>query len=133
MSTFASQSPTAVLAEPGESYGLHIALNVRGCDPAVTSDPASMRDWVADLVALLGMVPYGETFCEAFGHADPVTSGLTVVQLIETSSIVCHVSDLYRVAYVDIFSCRDYDVHRAAEFTREAFGADEARMVVMHR
>lgn len=133
MSTFASTSPHVVLAERGQAYGQHIAMNVKGCDPALTSDPDHMRDWVTDLVDEIGMTAYGPALVESFGHADPVTAGLTVLQLIETSSIVCHVSDLYLVAYVDLFSCKDYDVHRAAEFTRNRFGATAVGMVVLHR
>lgn len=133
MTSHASTPLPAQLADPGRQYGLHTVLNVLGCDPFLTADPHHMRDWVTDLVVQLGMTAYGPAFVESFGHADPVTSGLTVVQLIETSSIVCHVSDLYRIAYVDIFSCRDYDIHAAAEFTRERFDGTEVRMVVVHR
>ena len=53
------------------------------------------------------MVPFGEPQIHRFGSGNK--AGLTLVQLIETSNITGHFCDESGDAYLDVFSCKDYD------------------------
>ena len=55
-----------------------------------------------------------------FGSGDK--KGYPLLQLIETSNITAHFSEDTNAAYIDIFSCKEFDVERVAEFTKEFFG-----------
>src|SRR3954454_17957998 len=89
-----------------EALGWHLVLDLYGC----RLDRMTGRDALAAFVRelcddVLGMKRFGEPIIEHFGHANPKTDGYSLVQLIETSSVVAHFSEERRSAYVDIFSC----------------------------
>ena len=56
-----------------------------------------------------------------------LTSGYSLVQLIETSSITAHFSEGKNSVYLNIFSCKSFDPADAAKFCQDYF---KARKVV---
>ena len=58
-------------------------------------------------------------------QTNPTTKGTSAVQFILTSTIVIHTLDLMRVAYVNIFSCKEFDTDEAAQFTAKWFGSTD--------
>ena len=67
-------------------------------------------------------------------QTNPKTKGTSAVQFILTSTIVIHTLDLMKAAYINIFSCEDFDTDEAARFTAEWFGsADWTKNVVVRR
>jgi len=63
----------------------------------------------------------------------PKTKGTSAVQFILTSTIVIHTLVLMRAAYVNIFSCKDFDTDEAAQFTTKWFGSTEWTAKVVTR
>ena len=60
--------------------------------------------------------------------------GTSAVQFILTSTIVIHTLDLMKAAYVNIFSCKNFNTDQAAEFTADWFGStDWTSNVVVRR
>ena len=53
-----------------------------------------------------------------------MTSGYTLVQLIETSSITAHFSENTGSIYLNVFSCKEFDPDDAAMFCKKYFGAN---------
>ncbi|OHA08892.1 MAG: hypothetical protein A3A44_02255 [Candidatus Sungbacteria bacterium RIFCSPLOWO2_01_FULL_60_25] len=106
-----------------EAYGKEITLDLYGCKPSVIRSRRKLQEYVDRLVALINMKKYGRTLIPHFGHDDPKTDGFSLVQLIETSSITGHFSELWNSAYINIFSCAPYDHARALAFTKKFFGA----------
>ena len=53
------------------------------------------------------------------------TKGTSAVQFILTSTIVIHTLDLMEAAYVNVFSCKEFDADEAAQFTAKWFGATD--------
>jgi hypothetical protein len=71
------------------------------------------------------MKRHGNLLIEWFGSADDKTGGFSFVQLIETSSVVGHVSESLGSLYLDVFSCRSFDARSAAEHAVAHFGASK--------
>ncbi|WP_019927342.1 S-adenosylmethionine decarboxylase family protein [Nocardia sp. BMG111209] len=115
------------------TFGMELILDLDGCDPAAIGDADTIRGYARELVELIGMKAYGEPIIEHFGHDDPVTSGYTLVQLIETSSVVGHFSEHLGRAYLNIFSCRRFDAETALRFTADWFGSHGARQTIIVR
>jgi S-adenosylmethionine/arginine decarboxylase-like enzyme len=115
-------------------FGQHLVMDLEGCDLAAITSRTTLERWVIPLVdEVLKMKRYGEAAIEHFGHEDPVTSGYTVVQLIETSSITAHFSDHLRTAHIDVFSCRNFDNDAVLAFCEETFGAQSTTWTVLGR
>lgn len=79
------------------------------------------------------MKRYGEPLIPHFGHENPITSGYSMVQLIETSSITGHFSEYKKSAYINIFSCAWYDPEKTAEFAQKFFEAKRVEKTLLKR
>src|SRR3972149_3409882 len=109
-----------------EEYGQELVLNLYMCDIARITSEESIREFVIKLCdEVIGMKRYGEALIPHFGHESPLTSGYSLVQLIETSSITAHFSEFKRSVYMNIFSCKWFDAKKTEEFCKQWFGAQE--------
>lgn len=107
-------------------YGYELVINLYDCDLGKMSSAEELKKFVIELTDnVIHMKRYGEPLIPNFGHDNPVTSGFSLVQLIETSSITGHFSDHQRSAYLNIFSCAPYDPEKTANFCKEFFLAQE--------
>ena len=111
------------------TYGWELTLNLYGCNLKVISSKKKIQEYTDKLCRLIKMEKFGKTLIPYFGHKKPHTQGYSLVQLIETSSIVSHFSESKKSAYINIFSCRAYDYKKAKKFTAEFF---EAKKVESH-
>lgn len=116
-----------------EEFGQELVLDLYQCDPKKISDGKHIRQFAIKLCDLIKMKRFGEPLVPHFGHRDPLTSGYSLVQLIETSSITAHFSDYKRSVYLNIFSCKWFDPVHAAEFAKEWFGAQRVRRKFLAR
>ncbi len=106
-----------------KTYGYELVLDLYRCDPKKIRSKKALQKYVDTLCKLIKMKQYGKTLIPHFGHDKPFTSGYSLVQLIETSSITGHFSELWNSAHINIFSCKTYDPKKAVDFTKKFFGA----------
>lgn len=106
-----------------KDFGAELVLDLHGCDPVILRSRAKLDMFVRKLVRRIKMKRYGEPMLEHFGHGNPITSGYSLVQLIETSCITGHFSEGKNSIYLNIFSCKSFDPADAAEFCKEYFKA----------
>jgi len=102
-----------------DAWGLSSNIDVRGCDPALIRSAAHIQDYVIQLCKLINMTRYGDIQIHRFGTDNK--EGYSFFQLIETSNISGHFSEELNIAFIDIFSCREYDVEIVKQFTLEFF------------
>lgn len=115
-------------------FGKELILDLYDCDLTKISSEAEIRNFVEKLCdEVIKMKRFGEALIPHFGHANPVTSGFSLVQLIETSSVTGHFSEYKRSAYINIFSCAPFDPEETANFCQQFFGAKRLRKRHLHR
>ncbi len=115
-----------------EAWGLHTNVDIHHCDPALIRDAEAIKGFVIKLCELIGMKRFGETTIVDFGEDERV-SGYSMTQLIETSLISAHFANQSNAVYLDIFSCKYYDPHEAAEFARSFFKGKDCSINVVFR
>jgi S-adenosylmethionine/arginine decarboxylase-like enzyme len=108
-------------------WGYMLSLDLARCSPAAIRCPYVIRDFSATLVRRIDMTAYGAPHIVRFGTGNK--AGYTLVQLIETSNICGHFCEQDNAAFLDIFSCKPYEVEDAVAVVREFF---EPQMVVRH-
>ncbi len=115
-------------------YGMELVLDLYGCDPQIIRSEAALRRYVDELCNLIRMEKYGDCYLPYFGLKNEHTAGYSLLQFIETSSITGHFSEGKNAAYINIFSCREFDPEKATAFTKEFFKARrvEKRLYVRH-
>ncbi len=114
-----------------EYWGYHLILDCSNCDKAVISSEKELRAFIKDLVDTIDMKAYGEPTITWFGSGK--TTGYSLVQLIETSSITGHFVDETGEAYIDIFSCQFFDTELAKKVIRDFFKPKKIKTVYLTR
>lgn len=114
-----------------KAWGKSISLDLYNCDLEKISNPEIIVAYVAQVIKEIKMVAHGPCHIERFGAGS--LEGYSALQFIETSSITIHCDEPERRAFIDIFSCKDFDVDHAEEFSKNYFGADASRLVMLVR
>ena len=116
-----------------EPFGWLLAVDAYGCKVDRLTTAKHIVAFVTYLCDdVLRMRRFGEPILSWFGASSPKTEGYSVVQLIETSSVVGHFSGYRQSAHIDIFSCAPYDPEAVKAACSAWFAADalEAHYVV---
>ena len=109
-------------------WGMSTSVDLYDCNPSTIRDAKKIKEYVKQLCDLIEMKTYGKCSVVHFGD-DPKVSGFSMTQLIETSLISGHFANNTNAAYLDIFSCKWYDVDKMVGFSRNFFEA----MYVIHK
>jgi S-adenosylmethionine decarboxylase len=124
---------TAAGPDPRVPFGLHLIVDLAGCDPAVVADGDALKGLILGLCEVIGMEPYGPAWAERFALHDPVAAGWTVVQPITTSLVSLHASESRSSICLDVFSCRDFDADAAVDFAVKVLGGHVVQRSVLTR
>ena len=108
-----------------EFWGYHLIVNAAGANMAAISSHEVVQAFAKDLVKRIDMVAYGEPQTVRFGSGNK--EGITLVQLIETSNIMCHFVEEDRgdgtgSYYLDVFSCKTFDQADVIKCCEDYFG-----------
>jgi len=111
-----------------ESYGKELILDIHNCDVSKFNRidiERYIRVLCNDVIDMeredLHWWDY-EDDPEGYKEAPSHLKGTSCVQFIKTSTIVIHsLVDLKKI-FIDIFSCKDFDVEKAVSFTGGYFG-----------
>ena len=120
-------------------YGLELILDLHECN-AARFNRRDITTFCRELCELIDMERCDLHFWDDVGvpenkrQTHPKTKGTSAVQFILTSTIVIHTLDLMKAAYINIFSCKEFDTDEAAQFTANWFAsADWTANVVVRR
>ncbi|MEW5897004.1 MAG: S-adenosylmethionine decarboxylase [Nanoarchaeota archaeon] len=102
-------------------WGRSVSLNLHGCEPKLLKDPKALEYFAHKLSKLLRMKRMGPTEVKRFGHGD--LRGYSMIQFIETSSIVAHFDEKGQRAFIDVFSCKKYNPKIVIKFCKDYFKA----------
>jgi S-adenosylmethionine/arginine decarboxylase-like enzyme len=112
-------------------WGKLATINLYGCDPGKIKNKKIIADFLKELCKKIDMKPYGKPQIKRFGEAD--LEGYSALQFIETSSITIHFDETENRAFIDIFSCKDFNAKEAEKFSKEFFNAKKSKKKTMIR
>lgn len=112
-------------------WGRSVIVDLHGCEKSLLKDPEVIRRFTRELCELLKMKRVGPVQLKRFGHGK--LRGYSVVQFIETSTIVCHFDEHGDRSFIDVFSCKKYNPEKVAFFCKNFFNANDASMYVEER
>ena len=121
-----------------KSYGKELILDIHNCDSS-TFTRRSIRDFFKELCTLIDMTRCKLFWWDDYGvppeeqETEPHMKGTSAIQFIKTSTITIHTLDLLQNAYVNIFSCKEFDVDAAQKFTKEWFKGEIVHSYVIER
>lgn len=118
--------------EKGNYWGLSLHIDLKDCDIELITSKPYIRKYIELLCKFIDMKPFGRPKIVYFGEEDRV-KGYSATQLIETSLLSAHFSDSLRTAYIDIFSCKWFDVDKAINFTSAFFKGEINNVNILKR
>jgi len=119
--------------EMKKNYGKELILDLFECDPKIIRSKKKILEYSNKICNLIKMKKYGKPTCERFGFGKDFTAGFSLVQLIESSLVSGHFSELWNKVYINIFSCKNFDDKKAAAFTEKFFKAKKIKNRVLIR
>jgi len=104
-------------------FGPHLTLDLYSCDKSVLNDENLIREFLHTLPDMLAMNKISEpSITKYLGKEDSFDKGgISAFVLIAESHISIHTFVEQRHAFIDIFSCKDFDVEKAVQFICEKF------------
>jgi len=121
-----------------KNYGLELILDLHNCDVS-TFNRESIDDYFESLCVEIEMQQCERFFWDDVGvpeedkQTSDHTTGTSAVQFILTSSIVIHTLEKMGNAYINIFSCKDFDADDAASFSCKWFRGHVANRTDIER
>ena len=119
-------------------YGLELVLDLHGCNTS-KFNRTDIDAYFTEICQRIDMQKCVVHFWDDVGVSTdeqqtlPHTKGTSAVCFILTSSIVIHTLDMLEAAYVNVFSCKEFDADLAATFTKEWFEADTCDPILIDR
>jgi S-adenosylmethionine/arginine decarboxylase-like enzyme len=112
-----------------DDYGKELILDLHDCNPA-TFTRESIEKFFAELCVQIDMEREDLHWWDDEGlppekcQTEPHLKGVSAVQFIKTSNITIHTLELLKAAYLNIFSCKDFDAGVAKRLAEEWFGGN---------
>lgn len=114
-------------------WGKHLIIDMAAGDKARVRSAEHISRFVETLIEAISMKAYGPPVLQHFAEHVPEAAGYSLVQLIETSAITGHFCDVSGDAYIDIFSCKDFDTDAAIDVVRTAFRPKHINFITLER
>ena len=115
------------------SYGPHLMLDLSGCDAEILDDLDACFKLLNELPEKIGMTKITQPYVFRYRGLIPEDEGITGVTIIAESHISLHTYPRKGFAFVDLFSCRPFDVKSAEEHLVQFFKCKSPTIHVQHR
>ena len=112
----------------GETYGKELILDLHNCD-ATRFNKMSLDKFFVELAELTDMELCARHWwtmddCPPEWRDIPHLNGISAVQFISTSNFTIHTLTDLKAVYLNIFTCKDFDVVEAVHFARKFFSGE---------
>ena len=115
-------------------FGLHVTIDASRCDKQKLASYSLVYDILNNLPAKIGMtkmtLPYVAKWLDKFADGTPGISGFV---MIAESHISIHTFPDQDYAFMDIFSCREFETEKAVKYMIGAFGAKKFKTNILKR
>ena len=114
-------------------YGPHLMLDLNDCNPAVLDDLEACFSLLNDLPEKIGMTKITQPYVFRYSAPVPEDEGITGLAIIAESHISLHTYPRKRFAFVDLFSCKPFDVQGARDHIVRFFQSKSPAFHVQER
>lgn len=116
-----------------DNFGPHLMIDMADCDAEKLNDLDRCFRFLNELPDLVGMTKITQPHVFPYEGLVPEDKGVTGVVVIAESHVSIHTFPLKKYAFVDVFSCKPFDVDKAAQFCTELFGCLSPNVMVTQR
>jgi S-adenosylmethionine decarboxylase len=102
-------------------WGYHLMVDCSNCNRDNIKNINVIKKFINSIIKACKMKKLGNIKIENLQNGNKELYGYSVVQLIHTSSIVCHFMDISGDTYIDIFSCKEFNCDKIIKIINEYF------------
>jgi S-adenosylmethionine decarboxylase len=96
-------------------YGPHLMLDLGECNPDILNDLDACFNLLNELPGEIGMTKITQPYVFRYSGQVPEDAGITGVTIIAESHISLHTYPHKNFVFVDLFSCKPFDVESAKD------------------
>jgi len=115
------------------TFGPHLMMDLRKCKNEKLSDYDLVFNVLSDLPEKIGMTKITQPYVFPYSGLVPEDKGITGTVIIAESHISVHTFQEKDYCFVDVFSCKDFDVDFAAQYLIKAFESKDYDKYVVNR
>jgi len=114
-----------------DSWGYHLMIDASGCNDNIKEKQKIIK-FVEELVPAIDMIAVGEPMIKYFPD-NGKNKGYSMTQFIETSDITCHFIENDKSLYLDVFSCKDFDISTVVKILKKYFAPKHIKKHFLYR
>jgi S-adenosylmethionine decarboxylase len=115
------------------SFGPHLTLDLVDCPEEILKNYDLHFNYLKTLPEIINMTPITQPYVFPYSGLVPEDKGITGIVIIAESHLSIHSFQEKRYSFIDIFSCKDFDVTQALKWTLEVFQPRSYKMNVVER
>ena len=116
-----------------KGYGPHLMLDLGECSPTILNDLNACFNLLNDLPEKIGMTKITQPYVFRYSGLIPEDAGITGVAIIAESHISLHTYPQKHFVFVDLFSCKPFDVEAAKDYIISFFQSKSPAVHVHER
>jgi len=116
-----------------ETFGPHLMLDLWECNTSKLEDYELVFNVLSELPDKIGMTKITQPYVFPYSGLVPEDKGITGTVIIAESHISIHTFQEKGHCFVDVFSCKDFDVDFAAEYLINTFESKQYDKYVVNR
>jgi S-adenosylmethionine decarboxylase len=102
-------------------FGPHLTLDLKGCPKEILQNYNLHFELLKNLPELIGMTPITQPYVFPYSGLLPEDKGITGIVIIAESHLSIHSFEEKGYTFIDMFSCKEFDVEKAVEYILESF------------
>lgn len=114
-------------------FGQELIMDLYDCNGDIIKSKKKILEYIDKICKVIKVKKYKKAIVERFALHLDYAAGYSFVQLIESSLVSGHFSELWNRAYINLFSCKAFDAEKAIEFTKKFFEAKKVKKRVLIR
>jgi len=119
--------------EKMEPFGPHLTLDLSNCNKRKLNDLSFIYNLLYELPDKIGMTKITQPYVFPYSGLVPEDKGITGFVVIAESHISIHTFEEKGYVFIDLFSCKNFDVEYAAKYLTDAFEAKKVEKNIILR
>lgn len=115
------------------TFGPHVTIDLKGCPKEILSDYNLHFNYLKMLPELIEMTPITQPYVFPYSGIVPQDKGITGILIIAESHLSIHSFEEKGYSFIDIFSCKGFDVEKAIKITLDTFKPKSHEINIVER
>ena len=115
------------------AWAQSVAIDLYECPHEIVDNKDSLKEFIVKATKLIHQTSVGPIYIDRFEDEKLHLSGYSGMTLHDSFSITVHFDEVDNRAFVDVFSCHDFDISTVIEFAKNYFSASKVKFSELQR